>query len=175
MYYLNKSYNCSKNFKFFFDLHFRFCLLYLKGRTFVLKLPSIFFFKFTNTKFSLLFINYFYFISFIKFIFKFYSKYFIYYYFKLKLKGLGYRTRKLSKKLYRIYFNRSNYYYLHIPRLVLLKYRTRRFFFISLDKGILKKLILNLLLLKERIIYRFSGIIYPYQIFLMKPGKNKFR
>jgi len=83
--------------------------------------------------------------------------------------------RKITKKLYRIYFNRSNYYYVHLPKSVLLKYRTRKFFFISLDKIDLKLLILNLLFLKEHIIYRYSGIIYPKQIFLMKPGKNKFR
>lgn len=44
-----------------------------------------------------------------------------------------------------------------------------------MEKSILKILILNLLLLKERLIYRYNGIIYPKQIFLMKPGKNKFR
>jgi len=122
-----------------------------------------------------LFINNISFLIFIKSIFKFYSKFYIYYYFHLKLKGLGYRTRRMTKKLYRIYFNRSNYYYLHIPRFVLLKYRTRKFFFISNDKASLKLLILNLLFLKEHIVYRFGGIVYPEQISIIKPGKNKFR
>lgn len=36
-------------------------------------------------------------------------------------------------------------------------------------------MILHLLLLKEFIIYKLNGIYYTRQIFLIKPGKNKFR
>src|SRR5688572_21006492 len=146
-----------------------------KYKKYYFKIPSYYFIKYNNNNLNLLFINKYFFLTFIKFIFKFYSKYFIYYYFNLKLKGLGYRIKKLSKNLIRVYFNRTNYYYVHIPKIILFKYRTRKLFLISIDNISLRLLILNILFLKKYIVYRFDGLIYPKQIFIMKPGKNKFR
>jgi hypothetical protein len=93
----------------------------------------------------------------------------------LKLKGLGYRIFQISNKLFKIFLNRSNFFYLHVPATVLLKYRTRRFFFIATQYNILKVMVLRLLFLKEFVVYRVNGIYYTRQILLVKPGKNKYR
>jgi hypothetical protein len=170
-----KSYKFAKKFNYFIDFNSKLIYILYLSKKYVFKIPSYYFIKNNNKILNLLFINYFYFLTFIKFIFKFYNKYFIYYFFNLKLKGLGYRIKKLSKKLVRVYFNRSNYYYIHIPHTILFKYRTRKLFFISINNESLKLLIYNILILKDYIIYRFNGLVYSRQIFLMKPGKNKFR
>src|ERR1700761_8086135 len=158
MNYLTNTYKLIYNFNYFLDLSYSKIIINLNTRYFLFKLPFIFFYK--QNKESSNFI--------------FFSK-FNFYYFNLKLKGLGYRVFRISKFLIKIFLNRSNFFYMHISSKVLLKYRTRRFFFISTDLGTLKVLVINLLLLKEFIIYRVNGIYYPRQILLIKPGKNKFR
>jgi len=64
---------------------------------------------------------------------------------------------------------------MHIPSSILLKYKNRRLFFISTRLEDLKLSMLYLLMLKKQIVYRLKGLFFPKQIFLIKPGKNKFR
>jgi hypothetical protein len=168
-------YKFNKIFSFNLNLNYNIITLIVGFRFFIFKLPSIFFFKANDNNYKFLFLNKFKYIAFLKHLFNFYNKFFCFYYFNLKLKGLGYRVFQLSKNLIKIFFNRSNFFYLHIPKCILLKYRTRRFFFLSTDFNILKVTILHLLLLKEFIIYRLNGIYYTRQIILIKPGKNKYR
>ena len=173
-YFLN-SYKFIYNFNYFLNLSYSTIMVLLNTRYFVFKLPFLFFYKESNESSNFIFLSKFHFKTFIKHLFNFYDKLSSFYYFNLKLKGLGYRVFRISKSLIKIFLNRSNFFYMHISSKVLLKYRTRRFFFISTDLGTLKVLIINLLLLKEFIIYRVNGIYYPRQILLIKPGKNKFR
>jgi len=175
MNYLLNSYKLVSNFSYFLDLSYSIIIIILNTRYFVFKLPFLFYYKENKESFYFLFLNRFHYITFIKHFFSFYDKLSNFYYFNLKLKGLGYRVFRISKFLIKIFLNRSNFFYMHISSKVLLKYRTRRFFFISTHLGALKTLIVNLLLLKEFIIYRVNGIYYPRQILLIKPGKNKFR
>ena len=175
MNYLTNTYKLIYNFNYFLDLSYSKIVINLNTRYFLFKLPFLFFYK-QNKEFSnFIFLSRFHYKTFIKHLFNFYDKLFNFYYFNLKLKGLGYRVFRISKFLIKIFLNRSNFFYMHISSKVLLKYRTRRFFFISTDLGTLKVLVINLLLLKEFIIYRVNGIYYPRQILLIKPGKNKFR
>ena len=175
MNYLLNSYKFIYNFNYFLNLSYSTIMVLLNTRYFVFKLPFLFFYKESNESSNFIFLSKFHFKTFIKHLFNFYDKLSSFYYFNLKLKGLGYRVFRISKSLIKIFLNRSNFFYMHISSKVLLKYRTRRFFFISTDLGTLKVLIINLLLLKEFIIYRVNGIYYPRQILLIKPGKNKFR
>jgi hypothetical protein len=104
-----------------------------------------------------------------------YTKLSSFYYLRLKLKGLGYRIVHISTFLIKIFFNRSNFFYIHIPKTILFRYKIRRLFFLSTKLVDLRVLMINILLLKKYIIYRLSGLFYPRQIILLKPGKNKFR
>lgn len=164
-----------KNFKIYFLLKNNYVILEKKSRFFFLKLPYIYFFKGINQFLSFIFINYFHFISFFKHIIQFYNKLSSFYYLKLKLKGLGYRIIHISKFLIKFFFNRNNFFYVHLPNTILFRYKIRRLFFLSTKLMDLKNLMINILLLKKYIIYRLSGLFYPRQIILLKPGKNKFR
>lgn len=91
------------------------------------------------------------------------------------MKGLGYRIVHLSKSIIKIFFNRSNFFYIHLSNTILFRYKIRRLFFLSTNLNDLRLLMINFLYLKKYIIYRLSGVFYPRQIILLKPGKNKFR
>lgn len=175
MLYITKFYNLNKHFKYYINYEYNQIIIIMNYRFFYLKLPSTFWFKqhVSNNKF--IFISKFHYITFLKHLFNFYNIFFCFYYYTLNLKGLGYRCFQVSKHLIKIFFNRSNFFYLHIPSSVLLKYRTRKFFFLSTYYNTLKVMVLHLLLLKELVVYRISGIFYTRQIILIKPGKNKFR
>jgi hypothetical protein len=164
-----------KNFKFYFLLRNNYIILEKKSRFFFLKLPYIYFYKSMQNFLSLFFINYFHFISFFKHIVQLYNKLSSFYYLKLKLKGLGYRIIHISKLLIKLFFNRNNFFYVHLPKTILFRYKIRRLFFLSTKLTDLRNLMINILLLKKYIVYRLSGLFYPRQIILLKPGKNKFR
>jgi hypothetical protein len=172
---INYSFHFGKEFNIFFLLKKNYIILKKKSRFFFLKIPSIYFYKKKEKINSFLFNSYFTFISFIKHLLQLHNKLYSFYYLRLKLKGLGYRIIHLSQFLVKIFFNRSNYFYLHIPKTILFKYKIRRLFFLSTKIMDLSNLVINLLLLKKYIIYRLSGLFYPRQIILLKPGKNKFR
>lgn len=170
-----KVYKFNREFEYYVNLWYNKLIIRIKNKYFTLKIPSQYFVKKEKEGYYFIFLSRFYFVTFIKHLFNFYNNFFNYYYYILKLKGLGYRIFQISNKLFKIFLNRSNFFYLHIPATVLLKYRTRRFFFIATQYNILKVMVLRLLFLKEFVVYRVNGIYYTRQILLVKPGKNKYR
>jgi len=175
MNYLVNSFKFIKLFNFYMNLVYNIIIIIVKFRFFIFKVPSIFYYKLEGNSYKFIFLKKFFYVSFIKHLFNFYSKCFIFFYFRLKLKGLGYRVFNVTKNLIKIYLNRSNFFYIHMPLCILLKNRTRRLFFISTSKEALSIVIIGILYLKEFVIYRQQGLYYPRQILLIKPGKNKFR
>jgi len=172
---LAASYKAFKLFNYYIDLAYNFIIIIVKFRFFMFKIPSIFYYKLDGSNCNFLFIEKKFYTGFLRHFFNFYSRCFIFYYFRLKLKGLGYRIFNVTKGLIKIYLNRSNFFYVHIPLCILLKNRTRRLFFISTSCEVLSVVIISILYLKEFVIYRQHGLYYPRQILLIKPGKNKFR
>lgn len=174
-----KEKNCSfyfgKNFSIYFLLKQKVMILKKKSRFFFLKLPFLYFLLKKKNILSFSFLNYFHYMSFFRHILHLYNKLCSFYYIRLKLKGLGYRIVHISKLLIKIFFNRSNFFYIHLPKTILFRYKIRRLFFLSTKLVDMRNLIINLLLLKKYIVYRLSGLFYPRQIILLKPGKNKFR
>jgi hypothetical protein len=168
-------FNFGREFKLFFFKKNNLIILKKKSRFFFLKLPYFYFYKLKNKIISFIFSNYFHYISFFKHVLELYNKLSSFYYLRLKLKGLGYRIIHISQHLIKIFFNRSNYFYVHIPSSILFRYKIRRLFFLSTRLVDLRLLMINILLLKKYIVYRSSGLFYPRQILLLKPGKNKFR
>jgi len=164
-----------KHFNVYILIRSNYIILKKKSRFFFLKIPYIYFYKLKKNIVSFNFINYFNYISFLKHIIQLYNKLSSFFYLRLKLKGLGYRIIHISKNLIKIFFNRSNFFYIHLSKTILFKYKIRRLFFLSTKLIDLRNLMITFLLLKKYIIYRLSGIFYPRQIILLKPGKNKFR
>jgi hypothetical protein len=108
MKFLINTYIFSNQFNYFISFENKIIYIYTKYCYFLFKMPSLYFYKKNEKEVKFIFMNYFYYLSFLKLISKFYQKLFSFYYFKLKLKGLGYRVRQLSNYLIKIYFNRSN-------------------------------------------------------------------
>jgi hypothetical protein len=172
------NYFFGENFKLYFLMKNNYIILEKKSRFFFLKLPYIYFYKYRKKNeriFSFIFFKFFHYISFFKHVLQLYNKLSSFYFLKLKLKGLGYRIIHISKFLIKFFFNRNNFFYLHLPKTILFRYKIRRLFFLSTRLMDLRNLMINLLLLKKYLVYRLSGLFYPRQIILLKPGKNKFR
>jgi len=125
-----------------------------------------------NNKFKILFSTKFKFTSFLahlKFnILKIKNLFFL----KLKLRGLGYRFKKICNNLYRFYFTRTNYIYMHKPKNILLKFRKKRIILISSHKQLLHNLFKNLLLLHPVGPFNRRGFHYPRKILILKKGKK---
>lgn len=172
---INYSYYFNNDFNIIFFKKKNYIIIKKKTRFFSIKLPSVYFIKLRENLISFFFLKTFHYISFFKHIVHFYNKLCSFYYLRLKLKGLGYRIVHISTFLIKIFFNRSNFFYIHLPKTIIFKYKIRRLFFLGTKLFDIRLLLINLLLLKKYIIYRLSGLFYPRQIILLKPGKNKFR
>lgn len=124
-----------KNVNFFFCKAYNiFIIRGLKGFT-IFRLPCIYYYKDNNLYNQLFFILFsiFFFKSFLKLFFDCNKNLFLFFTFKLKIKGLGFRIRKLSTMLYKFFFTSVNFFYLHVPNNIILKNRKRRLFFLSLN------------------------------------------
>jgi hypothetical protein len=125
MYLINKTiiknYNFEKNIKFFFSNKDSY--IYIKGlyNIFVLKLYKYYYYIIKDKNIILLYNNKNKFLSFIKNLILLYNKITLIYTVRLKLRGLGFKIRKVSKNLYYLFFNYINMYYIYIPKNLLIK------------------------------------------------------
>lgn len=167
-------YILNKNFDFWFSL--KTSEIFIKGYygLLIFKLPSYYFFIKNNNLFSFLFLNRFFFISFLKHFFYKYNRLFLIYFIRLKIKGLGYRIRKVSNNLYYFFFNYTNMFYFNIPNNIMIKWYKKRLILLSNDFFLLKLIFSHILLLKKLGPYRLRGFRYPRQIILLKKSKKSF-
>lgn len=168
----------TKNLQFYFNPFLNILYWFLKFNTNFYYIYSQIiennFIKFiTENYFSLLFLkSNFYYNFFRKFIVNLKSN-LILYFIKLKLRGLGFRAIKIGKNILRFYFIMVNFFYIHIPKEIILKIKKRKLFFLSLNLQKLKVFMKGINLLKKIIVYRFRGLSYPKKIYLSKKGKRK--
>lgn len=163
--------NLSLNFDVMFFENTNF--LFLKGLLgfVVLRLPSFFFFK-NNVNLSFVFLNRFYFLSVFKHFSYLYRRLFFFNYVKIKIKGLGYRIRKVFKYLFKFFFGHTNFFYFHVPSDIIVKSKKKRMILLSNNMVSLKKVLAHLLLLKKLSVYRIRGLLYPRFIVVLKIGKK---
>lgn len=130
--------------------------LFLRFNNFVmfLYLPSYYFFNKTANSFNLLFINKYLYKTFLNQLILFSKTPNKIYFFKLRLRGLGYRIRKMSNFLYRFYFACTNYFYFHVPNEIIFFFKKRRILFVGRDLVKLKVIFVHFLFLKKLIPYR---------------------
>lgn len=150
--------------------------IYLKNRIGLikLKLPSIFYYykNLTLTKLSLF--NNQNFKSLINNLFNSYKKLNLIYFIKLKIKGLGYRFRKLSTNFYYFFFNYTNMYYINLPKNIIIKWYKKRLILVSFDFNLIKLIMSTIIILKKLGPYQIRGLKYPKQIILLKQKKKNF-
>ena len=138
-----------------------------------LRLPSIYFYESDfKSYFSFSFLSKFNFISVLSHLKVLINRLSIIYFLRLKIKGLGYRVKRICKFLYRFYFTATCYIYFHVPKDVLVKARKRRLILLSNNLQLLRSVFVHILLLKRLSPYNKRGIFYPRQIIFLKKGKK---
>jgi len=165
--------NLNKNIEIFFNSNKS--IINIRGLygIFIYKMPSYYFYKLYNNTIKFIFINKFMYTSFIKHFITLYKKLSFLYSVRLRVKGLGYRIRKITNNLYYFFFNYTNMYYFYLPKNVLLKWYKKRLLLISNNLFLIKLLFSHMLLLKNIGPYRLRGLRYPRQIIFIKKGGKK--
>jgi len=150
-------------------------IIYIKGLygIYVYKLPSLYFYVKKVDKINLLLKNNKLFKGFIKHFFVLYKNLYNIYSVRLKIRGLGYRIRKITNNLYYFFFNYTNMYYFYVPINILFKWYKKRAVLVSVNFFILKLLFAHILILKKLGPYRLRGLRYPRQILFIKKGGKK--
>ena len=95
------------------------------------------------------------------------------YFFKLKLRGLGYKIFSyINRKLIRFFFAYNHFYYLHVPINIFFMRLKRKFIFFSNDLALLNDLFVKILHLKKMDFYeRANTFIVPKKILYIKKRK----
>jgi hypothetical protein len=137
-----------------------------------LKLPCKYFFVSGNNFLSLLFTSKQLFKGFISNLATTVNQLTLIYFLKLKLRGLGYRFKKYCNYLYRFYFTKTNFIYLHLPIDILIKSRKRRIILIGSNYARLRMLYSAILCLKQPGPYNRRGFTFPRRLILLKIGKK---
>lgn len=110
--------------------------------------------------------------NFINNFFFFYNKFFKFFFVKLRLRGLGYRIKKISRKLYRFFFAFNHYFYFHISKEIFFKHRRRNLIIFSNNLNKLNDIFSHLLLLKKLDFYeRNNTFIISKKILFFKKRK----
>lgn len=111
-------------------------ILFLKNEDTVIfiNMPSLYFFKvWAGSYIRFIFLKRHFFISFIKHLLNFYNKFISFYFIKIKMRGLGYRIRCISKNIFSFFFNYTNFYYFFVPDNLLVKSYKKRMILLSND------------------------------------------
>ena len=113
--------------------------------------------------------------------YKFYNNFFLnyykiyyFYFFRVKLKGLGFKVKQISTYLYRVFFSRSCYIYINVPNVIVLKLRKRKLLFLSSYNFLLKTFFSYVILLKKIGPYNRIGFLVPREIIRLKKKKKLF-
>lgn len=135
-------------------------------------LPSFFFFKPYKRTLCFLFTSKAFFTSFVKHFMVMHNSISKLFYFKVKLRGLGYRIRKLSKHFLRFFFARNHYYYFNMPQGLFVKQKIKTLLVVASDKAKLNNVFSQLLILKKMDMYdKTNSFLVKNKIFFLKKRK----
>jgi hypothetical protein len=160
-------------------LNKKFNILFIKGNHGIifLYLPRIFFIKKSDNNIRLLLNAKNIFFSILKQFLFLYRLLFKFFFFRIRLRGLGYRIKKISKKIYRFFFAFNHYFYLYVPLNVYIWVKKRYLLAISNNKAKLNNLFNHLLLLKKLsfIKNRTDSFVVPKRIVFIKKIVKKLK
>jgi len=132
-------------------------------------LPSFYFFKEIKNYFILNFLNKINFLKFNKQFLFAVNSYKIIYFFRIKLKGLGYRIKKITLKIYRFFLAFNHYFYFFSPKFMSVFSKKRNLLVISLNKILLNDVLHKFFSLKKLDFYeRTNSFIIPHKILFLK-------
>jgi hypothetical protein len=148
--------------------------LFLSGKlgNCFLYVPKYYLFYSINNNLYFLFVMKRYFVSFVKHYIYMFNRVFKVYFFRVKLRGLGYYIKKLSERLYKIFIAYNHYYYFYVPYNVYIRRRGREFFFICNNKSLLNDLFTHLLHLKKLDYYdKTNSFMIKNRVIFLKKRK----
>jgi len=95
------------------------------------------------------------------------------YFFKLKLRGLGYKLYShVRRRIVKFFFAYNHFFYLHVPKYVFFKKLKRKFIFYSNNLPVLNDLFVKVTQLKKMDFYeRANTFIVPKKILYIKKRK----
>ncbi len=131
------------------------------------------FLLFSKSQLSFLFLNNFFFNSFKKQVILLSMRLKLFFFFKLRIRGLGFRVRNISNVIYYFFFNYTNFFYLYPPQLLLIRIYKKRILLLSFNWFLLKLVLSHILLLRKMGPYNFLGLRYKRQIILLKKSGKK--
>jgi hypothetical protein len=146
----------------------------IKGSTGIASvlLPSFYLFMPYHRGLSFLFTSEQIFVMFFRYFMAMHSVVSRIFFFRLKLRGLGYRIRKMTRFLFRFFFARNHFYYFHLPMGLFVKQKSRTLFVVSSDKAKLNDLFNQLLILRKMDMYeKTNSFIVKNKIFFLKKRK----
>jgi len=123
----------TKNINFLYSKKLACFFIFNSLGIYMLYLPSYYFYILLNKNIIFLFLKFFFYQSFLKHLFVISNKLTIFYFFKIRIKGLGFRIRSISDILYYFFFNYTNFFYFYPPESLLIRVYKKRMLLISFD------------------------------------------
>ena len=139
---------------------------------FHIHLPHSFFYMGTNSLFTIAFTNRGSYATLLALVKYKIQQYTLIYMARLRIRGLGYRIRRFCAHLYRFYFTKTNFIYVHVPVSILIRLRKRRIIILASNYPQLRSLLVGILLLKSTGPYNRRGFVYPRRMLFLKKGKK---
>jgi hypothetical protein len=166
------SYKFKNEFSFIFLEKISIFLIFCSKYFVKIYMPNDYYFLKNNNNFYFLFLkkklNFSIFIQ----ILNFYKNSINLYFFKLRLRGLGYRIKKIGKKLYKFFFGVRHYFYFYVPFDIFMKHLKRNFFMLSFNLSKLNDIFANILKLKKIDLYeRNNTFVISNKILFLKKRK----
>lgn len=136
-------------------------------------MPNFFFIKNEKKNIRLIFDNYNKYNLVFRQLVRVFAHSFRVFFFKLKLRGLGYKVwARINRKIIRFFFAYNHFFYLHVPKNIFFRRIKRKFFFYSNNLPILNDLFAKLLKIKKMDFYeRANTFIVPRKILYIKKRK----
>lgn len=134
----------------------------------VFYMPSLFLMKNLN----FIFLSRFFFFSFIKHLFTFVKKVIKIFFFRVYLKGLGYKIRSIKSRILKFFFGWNFFFYLYLPIGVFFRRKGKAISVFSANKQKLNVVLYNLISLKKFDYYeRNNMFIIRHKIIYFKKRK----
>lgn len=95
------------------------------------------------------------------------------YYIFIDLIGLGYKIKKITSNIFRLYVGQSHYIYIFVPVDVLFWSYQNKITMFSIYADKLFSVSTNIMLLRKLNAYKLRGLMRPGQIVILKEGKQR--
>jgi len=142
------------------------------GASYIVVLPFFYFFTKKIDKVSLLFTSKYFYKSVLSYIVNVLFRVSNVFFFRLRLKGLGYKIKRYLGNFYRFFFGFKHYFYLYVPSTMLMRSKRRKFVVLSKNLCMLNNFFSQLLLLKKLDYYeRNNTFMRPLKIIYVKKFK----